>query len=158
MGLFTDYLYEKLPFSDITLEDIETVAKIQFPKYKIFIENDKLFIESNEFLGSRRNGFDTDGEITLNKDGICFKTKVNVTTFIVYGFLFAMIVGVSFYMMIEDKEHAMSNVSSIVWLQDFAMVPISLVGFLVGIGFALHRTTAFLAENLIAALKIYKMK
>lgn len=158
MKLFADCIYEKVPIKNLTLEDVETVAKIQIPKQKIFVENEKLFIESESFMTSRSEGFDADAEITIDKDNICFRTRVNVTSFIVYGLILLMIFGMAFYLMLEEDMYGRNSFSSGTWWHSFWLIPASLVAFPLGIKHLLHRSTKFLADNLISALKIYKNK
>lgn len=155
MGLFTDYLYEKLPFSDITLEEIEKCAKMHFTEHEIYIENDKLYIESDKVIGSKYNtSFEAHGEITVDKDTLCFKSKVNASSIVVYGII---LIGLSIIMISEMFGELNSMGSGSVFLMLFFIALFSAL-FLVGIRIQLHRNSRFLTKTITAAVKTYKMK
>lgn len=155
MGFFTDYLYEKLPFSDITLEEIEKCAKFHFTQHEIRIENDKLYIESDKVMASKYNtNFEAHGEITIDKDTLCFKSTVNASTIVVYG---VIIIGLSIMMVSEFFGELSSMGSGSVFLTLFVIALFSAL-FLVGIRIQLHRNSRFLAKTITAAVKTFKMK
>ncbi len=50
MGLFGEYICKNLPFIDITIDDVERIAKHHFPDNEIYREGNKLFIKSDKFI------------------------------------------------------------------------------------------------------------
>lgn len=75
------------------MEEIERIAKHHFPENEIYREGNKLFIKSNKLMDSRRYEFRANSEITTDGDKLCFKTKINKTTFLFYLFGILVIIG-----------------------------------------------------------------
>jgi len=166
MGLFTDYIYEKLPFDDLSLQDVEKVALHHFPEHKVYTEGNKLFIKCNKLMDSRRHEFRANGEITINRGRLCFKTKVNKTTLLLHFFLLLVLVGLMayrYYDIYEMKQLYIMSIYHSGFMANYGfkllgMGVVYLVVFAIGLVFQLHRETEFLVRTIVAALEIYKMK
>ncbi len=167
MGLFTDYIYKNLPFPNLSMQDVEIVAKHHFPENEIYIEGNKLFLKSDKLMDSRRHEFRANGEITIDKGRLCFKTKVNKKTLLFYLFGFLIIVGLmvyrayNFYQM-SKMSLLFGNPQLSFWssegLELLGISVIYLLVFAFSLAYQLRRVTNFLVRTIVAALEIYKTK
>ncbi len=165
MGLFTDYFYKKHPFDDLTIQDVEIVAKHHFPENEIYREGNKLFIKSDKLMDSRRHEFRANGEITIDRDRLCFKTKVNKTTLLFYLFVLILLIGLWGYRAYSSYQFSKTSLlfgSPIVsfWssggLELLVMTLIFVSVFAFSLSNQLRRVTNFLVRTIVAALEMYK--
>lgn len=163
MILFTDYFYEKLSF-DVSIQDVEIVAKHHFPENEIYREGNKLFIKSNKLMDSRQHEFRANGEITIDGDRFCFKTKVNIKTLLFYLLGFLIVVGIMVCGSYDSYETGRtyllgdyrSGFMAIYGLKLLGMAAVYLIAFAFSLAYQLHRITKFLVRTIFAALEIYK--
>lgn len=167
MGLFTDCIYKKLPFPNLSIQDVEIVAKHHFPENEIYREGNKLFIKSNKLMDSRRHEFRANGEIIVDRESLCFKTKVNRKTLLFYLFGLLLIIGLmvyrayNFYQM-SKMSLLFGNPALSFWssegLELLGISVIYLLVFAFSLANQLRRVTNFLVRTIVAALEIYKTK
>ncbi len=170
MGLFTDYIYKNLPFIDITIEDVEKIAKHHFPENEIYREGNKLFIKSNKIMDARRFEFRANAELTIEKSKLCFKTKVNKKTLIFYLFALILLMGLwgyrayNSYSLYQNSGIAIffGNQHLSFWSSEgLELLVISAVYILVfafSLARQLNKVSRFLVQTIMAAIKTYKMQ
>ncbi len=166
MGLFGEYICENLPFIGITMEEIERIAKHHFPDNEIYREGNKLFIKSDKLMDSRRFEFRANAELTIEKSKLCFKTKVNKTTLLVYLFGSLLIIGLMVYRAYDfyQKRDVLAffgnQGSSFLSTEGLRLLGISIVYVLIfafSLKYQLNRVSKFLVQTTMAAIKTYKM-
>ena len=164
MGLFGECIYKNLPFIDITIADVERIAKHHFPENEIYREGNKLFIKSNKLMDSRRYEFRANAEVTIEKSKLCFKTKLNKKTLLFYLFGFLLIAGLMILESYDSYETGLtylvgnyrSGFMAIYGLKLLGIVTVYLIAFAFSLAYQLHRVTKFLVRTIFAALEIYK--
>ncbi len=166
MGLFTDYLYENLPYIDITMEDVERIAKHHFPDNEIYREGKKLFIKSNKIMDARRFEFRANAELTIEKSKLCFKTKVNNKTLLFYLLVFLFLLGLMAYRYYDIYEignrfivgNYMFGFMATYGFKMLIMFGIYFLVFAFSLAYQLNKVSKFLVQTIMAAIKIYKMQ
>ena len=165
MGLFGEYICENLPFIGITMEEIERIAKHHFPDNEIYREGNKLFIKSDKIMDARRFEFRANAEITIEKSKLCFKTKVNNKTLLLYLLVFLFLLGLMAYRFYDVYEignrfivgNHMFGFMATYGFKMLLMLGVYFLVFAFSLAYQLNKVSKFLAQTIMAAIKIYKM-
>lgn len=166
MGLFGEYICKNLPFIDITIDDVERIAKHHFPENEIYREGNKLFVKSNKLMDSRRFEFRANAEITIEKSKLCFKTKVNSKTLLFYLLVFLFLLGLMAYRYYDIYEignrfivgNYMFGFMATYGFKMLIMFGIYFLVFAFSLAYQLNKVSKFLVQTIMAAIKIYKMQ
>ena len=169
MGLFGEYICENLPFIGITMEEIEGLAKHHFPDNEIYREGNKLFIKSDKFMDYRRFEFRANAELTIEKSKLCFKTKVNKKTVLIYLFVLVLLLGILGYRAYSSYSRYQNSGISLLFgnrylsfwssegLELLVLSAVYILVFAVSLARQLDKASKFLVQTMMAAIKIYKM-
>ena len=170
MGLFGEYICKNLPFIDITIDDVERIAKHHFPDNEIYREGNKLFIKSDKIMDSRRFEFRANAELTIEKSKLCVKTKINKKTLLFYLFVLILFMGLwgyrayRSYSLYQNSGIGMlfGNQQLSFWSSEggelLVMSAILILLVAISLAYRLNKVSKFLIQTIMAAINTYKMQ